>query len=339
MEESQKPVSIRDIARLAGVSTATVSRVMNNTGRFSEETRQRVLKIVEENGYVANAAAKNLREARSKTVGLIVPDIANDFYSNLAFHVEQAFAQEGYSVFVCSTKNDEEAEWRYLRTLASKQVDGIVCIGGSSALGEAARQKHIPMVCVDRYPVDGPSVSRVISDDVTGGYIAMKHLLEQGCRSIVILAKIVKHASLERMDGYLNALHEYGLSEDRRYTLVLPGVAPSLEETDRLVSEFLQSGLPIDGICAGSDHYAAAALPALKRAGLRMPEDVKVIGYDDSVYARITDPQLSSVRRFPEDMARRGCRMLLDLIEGREVPEEEIVPVELVVRGSTVAQA
>lgn len=337
----QKQLSMKDIARLAGVSIATVSRVINNNGRFSEETRQRVQRIIDENHYVANMAAKSLRESRTKTIGMIVPDISNDFFSTIALHTEQMLSQHGYSVFVCNTADDFDRETRYFRSLASKRVDGIVCISGSRALSENILPSNIPIVCVDRYPEGITRIPRVCSDDVHGGELATEHLLQRGCHHIVFLTSLASDLNkTNREIGYIKALTRWGIPFDATYCLRVTGKRPTMEEAASLVSQFMETNKPFDGIFAASDHAAVGALMALKHSGRNVPEDVKIIGFDDSIYSRLTSPTISSIQRFPEQLAHKGCEVLLQELENtgesqEPIPTETIVPVSLVMREST----
>ena len=334
--QNGKSVSIRDIAEMAGVSTATVSRVINNNGRFSEATRERVQKIIDETGYVTNMAAKSLRESRSKTIGMIVPDISNDFFSTLALHTERYLAKRGYSVFVCNNANDPERERDYIKTLVSKQVDGIICISGAHELSDDVTARKVPLVCVDRYPERNEQIPRVISDDVRGGLLATEHLIERGCRNILFISSAVKDYNKERREqGYEQALREHGLTAPQDYRLHLPGADPSKDEAEWLVAEFLDSGLPVNGVFAVSDHAAAGALRALRAKGIGVPDEVKLVGYDDSIYSQLTTPQITTIERYPEQLAHKGCDALLQMIGGETPVQETIVPVGLVERGST----
>ena len=333
---AEKPLSIRDIASMAGVSIATVSRIINNKGRYSEETARRVHQIIEENGYVANAAAKNLRESHTKTIGMIVPDISNDFFSTLALHTEQALANEGYSVFVCNNANSTERERSYIRTLVSKRVDGIICISGSHTLNEESVPRSIPVVCVDRYPGVDSAIPRVISDDARGGYLATRHLIDRGCRRILFISSQQEDLNKRnRETGYISALNDCGLPALPELRIYLTGAQPSMMETEQLVGAYLREGRPFDGIFAVSDHAAVGALRALQAADVRVPQDVKIVGFDDSIYTNLTTPQLTSIRRFPEQLAQKGCDTLLALIAGEQPAIDTIVPVELVERAST----
>ena len=331
-----KPVSIRDVARMANVSTATVSRVINDNGRFSEATRQRVLQAIRTSGYITNAAAKSLRESRSKTIGMIVPDIANHFFATLVQGCEQYLSRLGYAVFICNSGNEYEREQSYLRMLESKRVDGIICISGSHELDDRRAPRAIPLVCIDRYPGPDSSIPRVISDDVRGGFLATRHLAERGCERILFLSS--KREDLNkrnREQGYDVALGEFRLPSYRSYNLYRFGEDPSADVTEKLRQAFSHGARPFDGIFAVSDNAAVGALRSLAAAGVRVPEEVKIVGFDDSVNARITTPQLTSIHRYPERLAEKGCEILLSLITGARPQRETVIPVELVERASS----
>ena len=312
-----KRPSMRQIAVAAGVSVATVSHVINGSGRFSEDTRKRVEAALKEYGYVTNMAAKSLRMAQSRTIGMIVPDISNDFFSKIALHVERELATEDYSVFVCNSANDPARERDYFRTLASKQADGIICISGLRRLDGEFVPHGIPVVCIDRAPENDLGFPHVGSDNIGGGYMATEHLIERGCKDILSISSFTAN---------------YPGNERQ---LFVSGKQPSIIESEELVTDFLSTGYPVDGIFAHSDHAAVGALRALVAAGKRVPEDVRLIGFDDSVYAQLPTPQISTVRRFPERLAHEGCQALLALLRGEEPEMETLVPVKLVQRASS----
>jgi len=331
-----KNLSIRDIAELAGVSVATVSRVINNNGRFSEETRKRVQKIIDESGYVTNMAARSLRSSKSGNIGMILPDISNDFFSTLALHTERVLQAEGYSVFVCNTANDPAREQGYFKTLTSKLVDGLLCISGLHTLDADVVPRGLPIVCVDRYPENTLEIPVVRSDEKLGMELSTEHLIERGCRRIVYIAS--RSASFEsnnRQDGYEAALGKHGIALDRGLMLFVTGKRPSMDESEDLVNGLIERGIEFDGIAASSDHAAIGALNALREAGIDVPGRVKVAGFDDSLYSRLLTPQLTSVYRHPEKMAEAGCQTLLALLRGEKPARETVIPVELVERAST----
>lgn len=331
-----KSSSMRQIAVAAGVSVATVSHVINGSGRFSEDTRKRVEAAIEEYGYVTNMAAKSLRVAQSRTIGMIVPDISNDFFSKIALHVERELATEDYSVFVCNSANDPARERDYFRTLASKQADGIICISGLRRLDGEFVPHGIPVVCIDRAPENDLGFPHVGSNNIGGGYMATEHLIERGCKNILSISSFTaNYPGNERQMGYERALAAHGMPLRRDYQLFVSGKQPSIIESEELVTDFLSTGCPVDGIFAHSDHAAVGALRALVAAGKRVPEDVRLIGFDDSVYAQIPTPQISTIRRFPERLAHEGCQALLALLRGEKPEMETLVPVKLVQRASS----
>lgn len=331
-----KNLSIRDIAEMAGVSVATVSRVINNNGRFSEETRKRVQKVIDENGYVTNMAARSLRSSKSGNIGLILPDISNDFFSTLAYHTERELQSHGYSVFVCNTGNDPAREQAYFKTLTSKLVDGIICISGLHALDGDIVPKNLPIVCVDRNPENALDIPVIKSDEVAGMRAATQELIDRGCRRIIYIANYTAEYKGNRRElGYLDALKENGIQVDSNLILTITGKKPSMYETEDLISDLIQQGFEFDGIAASSDHSAAGALRALLNAGIDVPGQVKVTGFDDSVYSRLTTPQITTVHRFPEQMAKAGCDTILKMLRGDAPEKETIVPVKLIKRESS----
>ena len=335
-----KQLSIRDIAQMAGVSVATVSRVINNNGRFSEETRKRVQKVIDESGYVTNMAARSLRSSKSGNIGLILPDISNDFFSALAYHAERELQPRGYSVFVCNTGNDPIREREYFKTLTSKLVDGIICISGLYTLDGDIAPSNLPVVCVDRYPANTLDIPRVTSDETEGARLATSHLIERGCRRIAYIStRMSVYEYDNRRTGYMTALRQNGLTPDDRLTLYVSGKQPTMFEAEKLVRDIIRDGIAFDGIFASSDHAAVGALRALVETGVDVPGQVKVCGFDDSVYSRLTTPQISTIHRFPEQMARAGCDTLLALIEGKQPAKEQLIPVKLIERSSTAEVA
>lgn len=332
-----KQLSIKDIAAISGVSIATVSRVLNNKGGYSTDTEKKVMAVANTYGYVSNMAAKTLREARSHTIGLIVPNVNNNFFSSLAYHIETYLYGHNYSVFICNSGNSVEKERNYFRTLAGKGVDGILCISGLNELTDDILYRSIPVVCIDRRPQTTQPIPQVSNDDAHAGYIATRHLLEKGSRHILFISSyLAGYRRADRTSGYLRALEESGLFADKNYILERPGVDPTQIEVEVLLYQFLQKGLPLDGIIASSEPAALGALYALKRSGLSVPQDVRIVSFDNTLYSLLTTPPLSSIERNPERLAHTGCDILLDLIDGQS-PErmETVIPVSLVERESS----
>ena len=332
-----RQLNMRDIAEKANVSVSTVSRVLNGKGRISPETRERVQAIIDESGYVVNMAARSLTSAHSGNVGLIVPDISNDFFSTIALHTESYLAEKGYSVFVCNTANDPERERAYFRTLTSKLVDGVICISGLNRLSSDLVPAGLPIVCVDRLPENDLGIPMVRSDETAGTYAATKHLIDRGCKHILFIggytALFVGHT---RIAGYHDAMHEAGLPVTDNSIINVTGKKPSMiEANENIIRHISTNGLDFDGVVSTSDHAAAGVMQGLRQMDISVPGQVKICGFDDSIYSRLTTPRITTVHRYPEQLARAGCNRLLEQLHGDTPLPETIIPVKLLVRGST----
>jgi len=332
-----KRISIKEIARLADTSIATVSRIINKKGGYSKETERLVNDIIDTYGYVSNMAAKSLRESKSHTIGIIVPDISNDFFATIALHVEKTLKQHNYSCYICNTSNDEETEKEYFKDLDSKLVDGIICISGLKNLPENISNRNIPIVCIDRKPANSKNIPIVSNNDTEASYEATKLLIEKGCKQIIYISAFpLEHHLQARRQGYEKALLDHNIKLDKNLIFYLTGKDISYVESEVLVAEFLQAGNTCDGILATSDRIALGALYALKRYDIKIPEEVKLIGFDNSLYSRLPSPSISTISRNTVMLASEGCRILLDMLDGK-TPEnlETIVPAYIVEREST----
>lgn len=337
MEEPKKQLSIKDIADISGVSIATVSRVLNKKGRYSPETEKKVMAVVNSYGYISNMAAKTLRESKSRTIGLIVPNVNNVFFSNLAYYIETYLFERNYSVFICNSGNSGEKETAYFRTLTSKGVDGIVCISTLDQLPAAILARELPIVCVDRRPRTARPVPWVGNDGFLAGRMATEHLLDQGCRHILFISSYTgPYDQYDRREGYAQALTDRGMFVDKNYILERSGEDPTQIEVEVLVYQFLRNHLPIDGIITASEPAALGAMYALNGAGLSVPNDVRIVGFDNSLYSLMTTPPLSSIERHPRQIAEKACDLLLHFLENGQWDELEVtVPVSLVERKSS----
>lgn len=339
----RRGASIVDIAHLAGVSKTTVSNVLNGTGRVGEETRALVLQIAEREGYVANSAARSLRAAESRTVGILAPDVSNEFLSSIVMRIERQLYEQGYTSFVCDTENDSEREASYLLSLRQKQVDGLVFVNGTRPLEAASLPTGIPAVAVDRTCLGARDHFVYTGNDVR----AMTHdmtatLVRRGCTHIaflVVSATPIPTEQGERYLGYLEALAEAGIQLD--HALILRGMhaRPSRMEAYTLVDQLLIGSHELDGVVAIGDRVALGAMQALSAHRRGIGTDVRVIGCDDSQLCRICTPQLSSVLRHVDQLASQATSALVTMMHG-EVPEATriLVPHEIIERASTLGR-
>ena len=339
---ARRKVSIYDIAQLAGVSTATVSNVLNQKGSYSEKTRDLVMRIAREEGYVANFAAKSLREASTRTVALITPDVSNDFFSTLVLKVESLLHEAGYASYICNTGSDAEREERYVRDLVSKQVDGLVYIGGKTG-GPLSVAADLPVVHIDHRGSCGMAREAYVENDpVAMGYAMTEALLDHGCSRVALVgvsASIYHHDDHDQAAGYFRCLEDRGVRLDKNLVLEGPHRESSLIEAARLVRDCLGAGYEFDGVVALGDRVALGVVNALKELGIEVGRAVRVIGMDDSIYSRVSTPAISTIRRNTTELAERGSQAMLEMLGGGEAPESHvIVPFDVVERATTLGK-
>lgn len=336
----KKQLSIKDIAKLSNVSTATVSRVLNNNGRFSEETREKVMSIVKEFGYSTNSVAKALREQKSHTIGMIVPDISNEFFSSLITQIESWFFEKGISTIICNTNKDAEKEKAYLKSLDAKLVDGLICISGQEEIDETQLSRDIPIVCIDRQPKVSNNIAIVGSDHAEGGYKATKFLIDKGCRKILLLTKDNNTTSSnDRIEGYKKALKDVSLSIDAGLIIRASSEKMSKFETaQKSIEEVLSKGFEFDGIFATNDWLAYGAVQVLKKHQLSIPDDVKVVGFDDDSISKYTSPSITTIHQDVNGIAEEAADILYQLMSQPNKPLKKrsiAVPTSLIERETT----
>ena len=313
-------LSIKDIARMAGVSIATVSRVINKNGKVAKDTEKKILKVMEENNYVPNLLAKGFRTRKSTVIGIVVPDIANEFFSRIAQKVQMLFFEKGYATIICNTNEDYKLENQCLDMLQAQQVGGIIHIVSSTR----KREKAVPMptVYIDREPmyIKNDDVVVVESDNVSGGYQATKEMLEKGCKNILCLSP------------------EHNVSTHKKRYLVYAG-SISMEDGYEQTKKYFKENPTIDGVFATTDIIAIGAMKALKELNIKVPQEVKVFGYDDSEVALISTKTISTVRQPVDEMVEMAVNNLEKLIDEKEILDKKtVLPVEIIKRETTEAK-
>ena len=326
--------TIRDVAKLAGVSPTTVSHVINGTRFVREETRARVLEAMRRLNYQPNRLARSLRQKRTHTLGLLIPNSANPFFAEVLRGIEDACFEMGYSVILCNADDDPEKELEYLSVLVEKQVDGIVLVSAGAA-DESLRlltASRVPAVVVDR-EFASQGFDTVVTDNQGGGYAATRHLLSLGHRRIgCITGPSLLTPSAARVTGYRQALEEAGVPFDEE--LVVPGDFRS-ESGYEMTRKLLGLPEPPTAIFACNDMMALGAICAVHEAGLRVPDDVSVVGFDDITLASYSVPRLTTIAQPRHKMGFMAARMLIERISNRDAPiKRELLPTTLIVRDS-----
>jgi LacI family transcriptional regulator len=326
--------TIRDVAKLAGVSVATVSRVLNKNGYVNKETEQKVMKAIEQLHYQPNAVARGLAGKQTGTIALILPDIANPFFPEIARAVEDVAQRYGYTVILCNSDDQGHKEQSYIEVLQKKYIDGIIF--ASNTLGEEdvknMRRKNIPVVVLDRAP-NRQLCSVIRSQNYEGAKLAVQHLLDAGCQRIAhIYGPQDFVTAKERLEGYEDSVRQFPW-----YTpsLMVPGYF-RLEGGLKAVRDLLARHPDVDGIFAGNDLMAIGALKGLHQLGIRVPQDVALIGFDGIGLTEITEPELSTVAQPIYEMGSLAAKVLIEKIEtGQKEDRLYELDVTLVERDST----
>lgn len=318
--------TIWDVARLARVSKSTVSRALNGAPGVAPETARRVLEAARALRYRPNLVAQSLVKRRTQTIGLIIPDQRNPYYAHASWVAEREAGLHDYLVMVCNSDNDPRKEEEYLRVLEARQVDGILLIGGVKSVAPVVRmaaQSSIPVVLVDRAVGSTYPIPSVVLDNIRGGRELTEFLLNLGHLRIAFVTSEYTMAERDRRIGYERALEAAGLPVDPELVVRLEEATWKDGRLARLEQLLLSDSRPT-AIFASNDLKAIAVYRLLRRLGLRVPDDISVVGYDNIEIADLLTPPLTTMAQPIDDMAATGMRILLQLIEGGDPPSEPI---------------
>lgn len=327
-------MTLKKIAKLANVSSATVSKVINGKDKYiSEATRKRVLEIVEREGYIPNAVAKSLKIKRTKTLGIVIPDVMNLFFSELARGVEDAAEKMGYSIILCNSDNKASKEERYIQILQEKMVDGIILAASENSVSEFLSKRSTPMVLLDRDLSVDNQIGKITVDNEGGIYNATRFLINKGCRDIgYISSKCSSVISTRRLSGYKNAIIDGGFQVNESMIFLNNF---TVETGYYGMLELLDNNPRVDGVCCGNDMIAIGAIKALNEKGINIPTDVKIIGFDDIYISKYTEPPITTMAQPIYKMGEEAVKMLLTIIEGKETELAKVFDTKLIERGTT----
>jgi DNA-binding LacI/PurR family transcriptional regulator len=326
-------VTKKDVAERAGVSTATVSYVINNGPRpVAAETRARVLKVIEELGYYPDELARSLAVQQTLTIGFVIPDLKNPYYADLARQFEDICFSNGYMVFVCDTHRDEGKEIRIAESLRSKKVDGVAFLPDAGSLKAVRILEHAGIATVVMEQ-DSPNFHCVSIDDFNGGMIGTKHLIEMGHQQIAFIYQKSFTTSMRRLEGYKYALEQARLEVNPDFMLVC---GHEFNDGIRAMNALLTLPLRPTAVFAHNDVIALNVMHALSEAGLSVPGDISVVGFDDIAEASISQPPLTTITYSKSTMASWAAQRLFDLIHDHRVPQtSKLLPTSLIIRRST----
>ena len=331
--KNEKTISIKELAEISNVSIATISRVINKKGGYSKATEERILKLIESKSYQRNVNARSLRTKKSQTIGVIVPDISNEFFAKIVQAVEKQAIKYNYSVFVCNTDENIEIEKRQLNNLIGQFVDGIIYIGGGVQLENDSQLFKIPVIYIDRY-IDDKEIY-IESDNFHGGYLAAQELIRSGCKKMAVMKDIRKISSAyKRYLGFLQAMKDYRMNFDNK--LLCDVTVISHKEAKEKTLELLDSGEVFDGIFATNDTMALGIMMALNERRIKIPNEVKLVGFDNISAAEMAGVPLTTINQNKQKMGELAVELLMDKILARKSNVRNIkIPVNLIRRKST----
>jgi LacI family repressor for deo operon, udp, cdd, tsx, nupC, and nupG len=333
--QHHKLATIEDVAAIAGVSIATVSRAINDPSKVADETRRRVTQAVAQTGYTTNAMARSLRMRRSKMILILAPDVGDPNFSNILVGLETEASKRGYGVLIGNTQNDPARETDYLRFISSNQADGLILFTGHLPYGfgnEGGESRLPPMVAVNE-PVSNSDVPFVGVDNFEGSRVAAEHLISQGHRRIAFIGRSTSKAvNILREKGYRAALEGHGITIDPR--LILDGDGTT--ESGRAAAEhmFVRDVLPTAFLCV-NDVTALGVIIALTARRYELPRQFSVMGFDDITFASFVSPSLTTMKQPRLKIGEEAMDLLLALLEGKNVERKQVLlRSELIVRNS-----
>lgn len=311
---------IRDVAKRAHVSTSTVSLVLNNNGYVSQDTRSKVMKAMEELNYVPNELARNLYHSKTNIIGIILPDIAHPFFGTFAKYAERELYKHGYMVMLCSTDRKKNGEKEYINMLNRQIVDGII-VGSHTLDVEEYKNSSRPIISLDRYINDDIPIVR--SDHKKGGMLAAEEIIKNGCKNVLQLKGNSKVNTPAHQHHYYfeKVLRENGVPV---HVEEIPLNQWTFKNFENYARENFQKHPGVDAIY-GADLVALAFLKVAQEQGVRVPEDLKVIGYDGTIVTQMSVQPLTVVSQDIQKLAKEAVSLLINKIDGKPVKENQVI--------------
>ena len=334
-------MTIYDISEKAGVSIATVSRVLNGSNRVSEKTRQKVLKVMEEYDYTPNAFARGLGLNTMNTIGILCMDSPNLYLSKAVYHIEQQLRANHYDSLLCCTGYDLNNRQNSLNLLLSKKVDGII-LASSDFISETPEENNYIIEAAKEVPImllnaalDCPNVYSIVSDDFLSVYQATSSMLSSGVKNILFFYASDTYSCKQKLSGYKTALTDAGINISPSLVQLYDGDCESIPTMVQALQNVSKSGIKFDGVIASDDTLAVAALKYAKLENLKVPEDFSVIGYGNSLLATCCDPELTSIDNKSETLCAELINVLMEVFAGNTPTSKTLFSGELIKRNTT----
>ena len=324
--------TIVDVAKLAGVTPTTVSRVINNRGYISEKTRNKVNEAMDQLGYQPNEIARSLTKQKSNTIGVIVPHISHPYFAKLISNLENEAAKSGYKIILCNSKEKAEKEKQYLDMCKSNRVAGIILCSGNVESNKI-NTGNIPVVLLEKNFEEGKL--GIQCDNYQGGKLATEHLIDCGCKRLLHFSGVIDEEmpADNREKAFIDICNENNIEFFiRKYDINTYNEMNYYEYIKDTLNEIKN----IDGIFASSDLIAAQVIQVCNELNIRIPSDVKLVGFDDVEIAKLTTPTITTIHQPIKEMAKLAIELIDSKYNNIEVNEQTILPIELVIRNSTL---
>ena len=319
--------TIVDVAKLAGVTPTTVSRVINNRGYISEKTKSKVHEAMDQLSYQPNEIARSLTKQRSNTIGVIVPHISHPYFSKLISNLENEAAKKDYKIILCNSKDTATKEKKYLDICKSNRVDGIILCSGNVEYN-MINTGNIPIVLLEKNFEKGKL--GIQCDNYQGGCLATEHLIKCGCKNIVCMRGPQSLSSAkQRYLGYRDICKEYGLNE--QYIECDYSYESGLKKTKELIKKYPD----VDGIIASNDMVAISIYKVISKKGYCVPEDIQIIGFDNISFSWLSTPEITTIAQPIKKMGKKAAQIIIQHKKGEEIEKENVFDVKLIQRQTT----
>ena len=332
-------MNIYDVSKKAGVSIATVSRVLNGNSNVSDKTRSKVLSAIKELDYTPNIFARGLGLNTMKTIGIMCTDSSDTYLANAVYYAEQTLRSFGYDALLCCTGNDYDNKRKYLSLLLSKRVDGIILVGSQFVSSDPAidntyiieAASEMPIILVNGY-LDGENIYCVMCDDRSAVYSSTAKLIESGVKKPVYFYTSTSTSGMNKLQGFRDALSDAGMTPDKKQ---LHLCTKNISKAKDYLTALYNEAFYFVAVLASDDSLAVGAVKFAYEHSVKVPDELQIIGYNNSVLANCTEPELSSIDSKVEQLSTTAVSLLMQVLSGNSVPKLNTVTADLIKRKTT----
>lgn len=335
-------MNIYDISEKAGVSIATVSRIINGSSKVSPKTRDKVRAVIDEYGYTPNAFARGLGKNSMNTIGILCADSSDPYLAHAVYFVEQKLRENGYDCLLCCTGHQLEERKKYLKLLLSKHVDSVILVGSNYVQLDPVQNQYI-IDASQRIPVmllngalDGSNIYSTLCDDFQAMLHAATALLKTRSSSILYLYDNLSYSGKKKLGGYMEAFKENGFPVNENLIHAITPKASSLKAVSNAIAAIAAKGIKFDSVMASDDSLAIGALKYAKSIGISVPHELSIIGYNNSDIAEYCDPELTSIDNKLEAICQHCVNTLVGVLSGKDMPKKTVFSADIIKRETTV---